>query len=133
MTILIEIRDECDAVIVCMAKKPCYIHVAFVVFRAALSSPKTEPSVTYEHVITFLPLSHVAGFSLIIGDVLSNGKTLVLMSQFDLEVYLRCIEKYKVNLFFLSFPCMHVNSVPRHGVGCEFRLGIVVLHWHVLL
>ncbi|XP_020589147.1 4-coumarate--CoA ligase-like 7 [Phalaenopsis equestris] len=56
--------------------------------------------------LSFLPLFHVFGLSVIAYAQLQRGNSLVLMAKFEMEAMLRSIEKYRVNYTFVVPPVM---------------------------
>ncbi|KAJ5638599.1 hypothetical protein N7528_000989 [Penicillium herquei] len=56
-------------------------------------SPSQRPQ--RQTAIAFLPFSHIYGLNLFMCQCMIWGTSVIVMSKFDLDTYLRCIEKYK--------------------------------------
>uniref|UniRef100_A0A1I7YWG9 4-coumarate--CoA ligase 1-like n=1 Tax=Steinernema glaseri TaxID=37863 RepID=A0A1I7YWG9_9BILA len=72
---------------------------------------KIDDSYTYDsdHDVLCLPIYHIYGFSVLMTNIV-YGLTTVVMSQFNLEVYCRSIEKYKARLLKLVPPILVLLS-----------------------
>lgn len=57
----------------------------------------TDEQVQRRATIAFLPLSHIYGLNLYMCQCLLWGTSVVVMSGFDLDLYLGCIEKYRID------------------------------------
>jgi acyl-CoA synthetase (AMP-forming)/AMP-acid ligase II len=60
-----------------------------------LDSGQPEERVQRHSTVAFLPLSHIYGLNLYMCQCLLWGTSVVVMSRFDLDLYLGCIEKYR--------------------------------------
>ncbi|KAL4807018.1 hypothetical protein BDV18DRAFT_136682 [Aspergillus unguis] len=60
-----------------------------------LDSGSPEQRVARNSVIAFLPFSHIYGLNLYMCQCLLWGTSVVVMSKFDLDTYLGCVEKYR--------------------------------------
>ena len=66
-----------------------------------------EPLETYrdgDHTIAVLPFFHIYGLVVILNQGLARGATVITLPRFDLEAYLRAIERWRVRRLYLAPP-----------------------------
>ncbi len=77
-------------------------------------------SVPGDHTIGILPFFHIYGMVVILCAVLRKGATVVTMPQFDLEMYLRLSQQYKVVAAYLVPPI--ALALAKHPMVDQFDL-----------
>ncbi|KDO60229.1 hypothetical protein CISIN_1g026609mg [Citrus sinensis] len=72
-----------------------------------------------------LPLFHVFGLAVITCGQLQKGSCIILMAKFDLEMFLRAIEKHRVTHIWVVPPL--ILALAKHGLVKKFDLSSLKL------
>ncbi len=78
-----------------------------------------EPTGPDDTLIAVLPFFHIYGMTVILNAALSNGATVVCMPRFDLELFLRLLEKHEVTRAHLVPPI--VLALAKHPLVEQFK------------
>jgi acyl-CoA synthetase (AMP-forming)/AMP-acid ligase II len=79
-----------------------------------------DQSVAGDHVLGVLPFFHIYGMVVVLCMLLRRGATVVTMPQFDLELYLRLSQKYRVKTAYLVPPI--ALALAKHPLVDKFDL-----------
>ncbi|GCD35502.1 AMP-dependent synthetase [Streptomyces chrestomyceticus JCM 4735] len=73
-----------------------------------------------DRVLAVLPFFHIYGLTSLMNAPLRNGSTVVVLPRFDLEHFLRAIEKYRVNAVYVAPPI--VLALAKHPSVAQYDL-----------
>lgn len=73
-----------------------------------------------DRVLAVLPFFHIYGLTALINSPLRNGSTVVVLPRFDLEHFLRTIEKYRINAVYVAPPI--VLALAKHPAVTQYDL-----------
>uniref|UniRef100_A0A7E4VL38 4-coumarate--CoA ligase n=1 Tax=Panagrellus redivivus TaxID=6233 RepID=A0A7E4VL38_PANRE len=77
---------------------------------------------TKEHQLALLPFYHIYGLGVIM-HLLAVGSTVVVMDHFDLEVYLRSIQKYRIRNLWLVPPIL--VALAKHPIVAKYDVSCI--------
>jgi acyl-CoA synthetase (AMP-forming)/AMP-acid ligase II len=79
-----------------------------------------ETSVAGDHLVGALPFFHIYGMVVVLCLMLRRGASVITMPQFDLELYLRLSQQYRVKSAYLVPPIAH--ALAKHPLVDKFDL-----------